>query len=146
MVAPIEAFLKKPAGVAKWSAECTVALNEFLVCIFACVRLVLPYPMGIVVIYPLVEGDMCFVAHTQPGPNIEECPIAFLARFLTKIELKYSIFTTLVSVTAWAIKKLHHYTIFTMEVCIVLPTTANIPVVVDLESNIKCRANIFKLQ
>ena len=146
MVASIEALLKKPAGVAKWSAACTTALNELLVCIFPRVRLVKIDTTGMAVVFPLVEGDMCFVAHTQPGPNIEECPIAFLARFLTKIESKYSIFTTLVSVTAWAIKKLHHYTIFTMEVCIVLPTTANIPVVVDLESNIKCRANIFKLQ
>ena len=40
LVAPIEALLKKPAGVAKWSAECTVALNELLVYIFTWVRLV----------------------------------------------------------------------------------------------------------
>ena len=68
--------------------ECTVALNDFLVCIFAWVRLA-------VVIYPTVEGNAYLVALTQPRPNKEECPIVFVASYFTKTELKYGILKAL---------------------------------------------------
>ena len=71
LVSPIEDLLIKPVRVAKRSAECTVALNEFLVHIFAWVRLVQPDPMGIIVIYPLVEGNAYFIALIQQGPHIK---------------------------------------------------------------------------
>ena len=102
------------------------ALNELLVCIFSQVRLVQPDPMGVVVVYPSLEGEACFVALTQPGTDKGECPIAFVARYLTKMELKYGTLTTLVSVAAWAIRQLHRYTIFAKEVHIILPTTVDI--------------------
>ena len=76
--------------------------------------------------HPSVEGDVGFIALTQPGTNIKEHPIAFLARYLTKIELKYSILTILVSVTAWVIRKQCYYTIFAVEVCIILPTIVDV--------------------
>ena len=62
---------------------------------------------------------------TQLGPNKGECPIAFVARYLTKMELKYSTLYTLVSVTAWEIRKVHHYTMFAREVRIILPTAVD---------------------
>ena len=75
-----------------------------------------PDLVGVFVVYPFLEGEACFVAFTQLGPDKGECPIAFVARYLTKMELKYGTLTTLVSVAAWAIRKLHHYTTFSREV------------------------------
>ena len=69
-----------------------------------------------------------------------------MARYLTKIELKYGILTTLVSVTACEIRKLCFYTMFAMEVHVVLSTMVGIQVVVDLESNMRLRAHIVDLQ
>ena len=102
------------------------ALNKLLVCIFAWVRLVQPDPSGVFVVYPFLEGEACFVALVQPGPDKVECPIAFVARYLTKMELKYGTITTLVSVAVWAIRKLHRYTTFSREFCVILLTAVDV--------------------
>ena len=82
--------------------------------------------MWVVVVYPSLEGKACFVALTQLGLDKGECPIAFVARYLMKMELKYGTLTTLVSISAWAIRKLRHYTTFAREVHIILPTTVDV--------------------
>ena len=96
--------MKRTIGEAKWSAECMALLNELLVHVFAWVWLVQPEPMGVVVVYPSLEGEACFLALTQLGPDKRERPIAFVARYLTKTEVKYGTLTTLVSVAAWVIR------------------------------------------
>ena len=93
---------------------------------FLMVRLVQPDPTGVVVVYPSLEDEACFVALTQSGPDKGECPIAFVARYLTKTELKYGTLTTLVSVAAWAIRRLCRYTTFAKEVHVILPTTVDV--------------------
>ena len=75
---------------------------------------------------PSLDGEAYFVALTQPGPDILEHPIAFVARYLTKTVLKYSTLSTLVSVAAWAIRKLRCYTIFSRELHVILLTTVDI--------------------
>ena len=60
-----------------------------------------------VIAHPSLEGDMYFVALNQTGPDDIEHLIAFSAKHLTRIELKYGFLTTLVSLVAWAVRKLH---------------------------------------
>ena len=101
--------------------------------------------MGIIVVYPLNEGDAYFIALTQPGPP-KKYPIDFVARYLTNIELDYGMIAAVASIAAWEIRKLHCYTIFSMEVHIILPTTADVQLVVDIESNGRLRAYIIDLK
>ena len=68
--------------------------------------------MGVVVIYLSLEGEACFVALTQPGPDTGKRLIAFVAKYLINTELKYSTVTTLVNISAWVIRKLRHYSTF----------------------------------
>ena len=82
--------------------------------------------MGIVVVYPFLEGEACFVALTQLGPDKSECLVTFVAKYLTKMELKYGTLMTLVSIATWAIKKLHCYTIFVREVHVILASSVDI--------------------
>ena len=65
--------------------------------------------------YPLDKGDKSFVAPTQMGHDEIEQLIAFATRYLTRTELKYDMLFTLVSITAWTVKKLCQYTMFTAE-------------------------------
>ena len=113
-------------GEVKWSAECMAALNKLLACIFTLVRLVQPDLMGVIVVYLSLEGEACFVDLACLGTYKVKFPIAFVARNLTKMELKCGILTTLVSVTAWSIRTLCCYTTYSRELCIILLTTVDI--------------------
>ena len=76
--------------------------------------------------YPSVDCDTYCVALTQPGPNNEEHPIAFVARYLTSMQVKYTILTTLVSVAACAVRKLNCYTAYAVIIRVVLPMAVEI--------------------
>ena len=55
-------------------------------------------------------------------PDGEEHSVTFTARYLTRIKLRYSILTVLVNTVAWTVRKLCHYTMFSVEVRVVLLT------------------------
>ena len=68
-----------------------------------------------------------------------------MARYLTKIELKYGILVILVSIAAWEISKLRYYTTFAVEVRVVLITMADMQLLVGLASNMRLKAYIVNL-
>ena len=59
-------------------------------------------------------------------PNKEKHPIAFVARYLINTELKHDILTSLVSVAALEVRKLHCYTRFTLEVRVFLINSVDV--------------------
>ena len=52
------------------------------------------------IVYPSVEGDIYYIAFTQALPDGKEHPIVFVARCITRIELRYVILTILVSLSS----------------------------------------------
>ena len=109
-VKPIEALLAQWVEV-KWTEACTATLNDLLSCIYAQIRLVPADPHGKLVLYPSVHNGIGFVACLQNG-----VPVAFVLRHMSKTELKYGVLTRLVSLVAWAVKRLHRYTTFASDI------------------------------
>ena len=64
-MASIEALLKVlQKGTAMGTIKCITALSMLLNHIFVCTRLIYPDLVGMVVVYPSVEGDTYSVAFT----------------------------------------------------------------------------------
>ena len=133
-VRPIEALLGGKGQVV-WDEACTAALNDLLSCIHARIRLTPADPYGKLVLYPSEREGVGFVACLQGG-----APVAFVSRYLTRLERRLGVLTRLVAVTAWAVRKLRRYTTFAQEVRVILPTAEDTVVVGDVEAHLRLRA------
>ena len=54
----------------------------------------------------------------------KEHPIAFLARYLTRIELKYGTLSTLISIVAWGFRKLCQCSTYAVEARVVFSNSS----------------------
>ena len=85
-------------------------LNAPLKYIVTCFRLIKPNLTGKIAVYHSVEEDTYFLAFIQTGSDRKKHPLAFEARNLTKIELKYGTMMILANIVAWEVRKIRCYT------------------------------------
>ena len=108
MVAPIEALLS-PKGGGVWTPECTQAANDIVKVIFTQVDLHQADAYGEFKVYPCVENGLGFIAVTQQQEG-RDLPVAFLSRYLTATECKWSHLETVAALVSWGVRKLRRYT------------------------------------
>jgi RNase H-like domain found in reverse transcriptase len=140
---PLERLLSS-GHAGEWGPECTQAVNDLTQAMYHQVKLVQGDPSGEFCVYVSVEGSVGLIATTQEKEG-KENPVAFLSRYLTKTELKWSQLEQMVSLLSWGLRKLRRYSTYAKKIKVVVPWDESVAVLLDRQHHIRLRALMIEL-
>jgi hypothetical protein len=144
LVAPIEALLS-PKAEGTWTEECTRAVNELVRVIFAQIHLHQADPYGALTFYPSAGDQVAFLAATQVQGG-KEVPVAFLSRYMTATELKWTQLERTVAIVSWGVRKLRRYTTTASSIEVAVDGEEEVAVLLERAQHLRLKAFLLELQ
>jgi hypothetical protein len=71
--------------------------------------------------------------------------VAFLSRYLTKTEAKWSPLEQTVSLLSWGLRKLRRYSTYARRIYVVVPWDESVAILLDKQHHIRLRALLIEL-
>jgi hypothetical protein len=72
-------------------------------------------------------------------------PVAFLSRYLTKTEMKWSSLEQTVSLVSWALRQTRRYTTYAQKIRVIVECEEEVAVILDRNQHIRLRALLVEL-